>query len=226
MNISRATNKFSRGLSLLEVLLVVMIIVAIFVMPIHLVYKKEKAHADRVRCINNLKQVGLSSILWERDHGDKFPDKFPWEIAQTNGGTMEFTSGPNLWRHFQVMSNELSTPSILVCPADDSSVAATNFTHFNNANISYFIALEGTQSAPDSLVSGDRNITNGTSIEHGILNLTPNHAAGWTKEMHRLIGLTVTADGSAALLSTPQLRDHVSRGVDTTNRLLMPVREP
>ena len=54
---------------------------------------------------------------------------------------MEFNTGADTFRHFQVMSNELSTPKILVCPAD-TRVAAANFVRLKNQNVSYFVGLE------------------------------------------------------------------------------------
>ena len=43
----------------------------------------------------------------------------------------------NSWRHFQVMSNELNTPKILVCPEDASKSAASNFASLGAGNVSY-----------------------------------------------------------------------------------------
>ncbi len=77
-------------------------------------YKSARERQLRFQCINNLKQVGLAFRVWEGDHGDKYP----MAVSETNGGTMEFITGQNAFRHFLAMSNELSTPKILVCPAD------------------------------------------------------------------------------------------------------------
>jgi len=41
---------------------------------------------------------------------------------------MELLGGPDAWKTFQVMSNELSTPIILFCPQDSEHAGyATNF---------------------------------------------------------------------------------------------------
>jgi len=66
----------------------------------------------------------------------------------------------------------------LICPADDR-FAATNFTFLSNSNISFFIGLDATETDPQSFLSGDRNLTNGTPIQNGILKLMPNRATGW-----------------------------------------------
>src|SRR6185437_8608040 len=130
--------------------------------------------------------IGLACRVWEGDHGDNYP----MATSETNGGTMEFTTGPNEWRHFQVMSNELSTPWVLFCPAetDRHRFRATNFVWLNNSNINYFIGVDANENNPQLILSGDRNLTNGTPIKNGILELTSNQLVGWTAEMHHQIG--------------------------------------
>ena len=39
--------------------------------------------------------------------------------------------------HFQVLSNELSTPKLLVCPADSNRQPALTFLSLQPANVSY-----------------------------------------------------------------------------------------
>lgn len=225
MNLTLATKRFSRGLTLLEALLVVAIFVAIFFSFVAVVMNKEKAHTNRIQCLNNLKQIGLASIMWQEDHGGKFTNEFPWEIDETNGGTLQIASGPNLWRHFIVLSNELSTPTILVCPADKSRVAATNFHFFNNSNISYFLNLDSTETNSEGLLSGDRNITNGTPIESGVLKLTPDHVAGWDRGMHQQFNNLLLAHSGVEETGANGLREVIARS-GATNRLLMPILEP
>ena len=63
-------------------------------------------------------------------------------VSTDKGGTMEFNTGADTFRHFQVMSNELSTPRILICPADTRAIT-NNFARLNNQNVSYFVGLGG-----------------------------------------------------------------------------------
>ena len=44
-----------------------------------------KARAQRIACVNNLKQVGLAFRVWALDHQDRFPFNVPAKEA----GTME-----------------------------------------------------------------------------------------------------------------------------------------
>ena len=94
-----------------------------------------------INCVNNLKQVGLAFRVWDGDHGDQYP----FNVSTNQGGTLEWCAvgadglDLNSWRHFQVMSNELSTPIILHCPADQIHQPALDFTHFTAENVSYLV---------------------------------------------------------------------------------------
>jgi len=65
------------------------------------------------------------------------------EIDSTGLGTLEFCAlgsdgaDNNAALHFQAMSNELSTPIILVCPADSSKRPAFSFQNLQSVNVSY-----------------------------------------------------------------------------------------
>ncbi|HLX69068.1 MAG TPA: type II secretion system protein [Verrucomicrobiae bacterium] len=178
----------------------------------------------RIRCLNNLKQAGLAFRIWEGDNSDKYP----MAVSCTNGGAMEFTSGPNAFRTFQVMSNEISTPKVLICPmeTDNTRFIATNFNDFCNSNISYFVGLDAAETNATTLLLGDHNITNGTPLKNGLLALTTNRLAGWTKEVHNQIGNICLADGNVQQDSTTGLQDQIAQTGVVTNRLLMPILGP
>jgi len=182
-----------------------------------------KQQALRVICANNLKYIGLALDSWASDHHEKFP----MEISQTNGGTMEFKSGPNEWRHFQVMTNEFASPKVLLCPADDlRPLAATNFTFFNNSNLSFFINLDYSRPNPSAIWSGDRNLTNGAPTRNGILEVTTNQPTRWTAEMHHKHGNLLLFDGSVSQVNEAGLRKAIENSGAPTNRLQMPVLGP
>jgi type II secretory pathway pseudopilin PulG len=211
------------ALTLVEVLVIVAIFAVLFMMllpPSH----GGRARAGRIRCVINLKDIGLATRAWEGDHGDRYP----WSIPGTNGGTMDFISGPNLWRHFQVMSNQLVDPKILICPADPDRrrKVATNFTLLSNSNLSYFIDLDSAEIDPQRILSGDCNITNGTPIKNGILELTTHNPPGWTAEMHDHVGNLLLSDGSVQQMSQTGLRSAVENTGTFTNRLQMPILGP
>jgi hypothetical protein len=64
-------------------------------------------------------------------------------VSTADGGTRELCSpgddgyDKNSMAHFLVMSNELSTPKILVCPSDPSKTAVSDWRYLQPANVSY-----------------------------------------------------------------------------------------
>jgi hypothetical protein len=74
---------------------------------------KAKEKAMSIACVNNLKQFGIAVRVWALDNNDSNP--------------------PNVLS----MSNELSTPKILLCPADTNREVAIDWSTFTMANCSY-----------------------------------------------------------------------------------------
>jgi type II secretory pathway pseudopilin PulG len=215
--------KRSSALSFVDVLVVLAVlgILAALLLPRFLI---EKRKAQRIHCVDNLKQIGQAFTLWSSNHGEKYPI----QLSITNGGTMEYTSGPNAFRHFQ-MSNELSMSSLFYfCPAESDSrrKAATNINTLSNSNISYFVGLDASRSNLKSILAGDRNITNATSPRNGILEVTTNNPSGWTKEMHHEIGNIVLVNGSVWQLNISRLQETIANTSLATNHLQMPILVP
>lgn len=92
-------------------------------------------------CVNQLKQIGLAFRMWALDHDDKFP----FNAGLQAGGTMELCArgndgfDTNAPVHFQVLSNELNTPNLLVCPKDSSRQPARDFGMLQAVNVTYLI---------------------------------------------------------------------------------------
>ncbi|NDD39229.1 MAG: hypothetical protein EB082_12615 [Verrucomicrobia bacterium] len=91
---------------------------------------KAKAKAARIKCANNLKQVGLGFKVFANDNDDRFPYRVsnfgglvPGTFAST-ATTPNTTTVANqrVWKHFLVMSNELGSAKILMCPGDKNKL--------------------------------------------------------------------------------------------------------
>jgi hypothetical protein len=100
---------------------------------------RAKARAQSVKCVNNMKQVGLAVRVWAIDHDGEYP----FNLSTNKGGTLELCArgsdgfDRNAAFHLQVVSNELSTTKILVCPGDTKKQPALDFQSLQPAHVSY-----------------------------------------------------------------------------------------
>ena len=137
---------------------------------------------------------------------------------------MELANGSTAWINFAVMSNELSTPIILICPADRSRSAAKDFTTgFNNASVSYFVGLDANESQSEMFLSGDEHFAlGGVPVKSGLLELPTNAPVAWTTARHNSIGNIALTDGSVDQAHTELLQKLLQRTGVATNRLALP----
>jgi hypothetical protein len=88
--------------------------------------------AERIQCVNNLKQVGLAFRIWAGDNTNKYPTSLV------------------------VMSNELSTTKILVCPSDKARqpFASLGFGQFQDNMTSYqFTVKPDDENYPECIIA-------------------------------------------------------------------------
>jgi prepilin-type processing-associated H-X9-DG protein len=173
-----------------------------------------KQQALRIKCRSNLRCMGCAFRLFATDNDDKYV----MQLLTNATGVLE---PQPVTRYFQLMSNELTTPYVMICPGDDRT-RASGFGTLCGTNISYFIGLDAVEVRPSMLLAGDRKLTNGQSPVSGILELRSSFPAGWTRDLHSRRGNIIMGDGSVQSVNSAELQESLRNTGDATNRIVLP----
>ncbi len=204
----------TRAFTLIELLVVIAIIgiLAALLLP---ALSRSLRQADRVHCLNNLRQIGISFQQFADDHRNRFP----MQVAAAEGGAREATESArdrtgffvNAVENFIAVERELVTPKLLVCRADRRA-AGENFESLHADQVSYLVASNALPGSSLSVLAADRNFE----------ELRPAAGAGDTNvalvfgaTMHQRRGNVLLADGRVEWLrglGTPQLVVDTSTG--------------
>ncbi len=229
-------------------LLVVIAIIAILAALLLPALARAKSKAQRISCTNNLKQVGLSFRTWAIDNDGRMP----MQVAQAQGGDSEDIgirvaaatqlASRGVSKMFLTMSNELSTPKILYCPAEYESTARTAATSFggvvvanaiafmNDLNVSYFIGVDADETYPQLFLTGDHNLGGNAnppttaflaapSVGTPFVALGTNFAStttgpAWMDNQHSKQGNVGLADGSVQGWTRARLQEALKNSGD------------
>jgi len=211
-----------QGMTLIEVLVVIVVLVVLVSM---LLPVKASCHckSSRISCINNMKQIGTAYRIWENDNGGKFP----MQQVEEQGGMAELLlKTPNAGRYsylvYSIMQNEMGqSPKIVLCPAD-ARIANTNFYYnprnaptesglkspvpgnfgtFDNTDVSYFCGVGASDTMPESILGGDRNLG-----DNGFLNRATGEVESSGQDQNFGISGTVASSegpcGADAIVNT------------------------
>jgi prepilin-type N-terminal cleavage/methylation domain-containing protein len=249
MNSQRRSTEL-RGLTMVELLVVIVVIVvlAAFFLP---VLARKKAKSSKAACQSNLKQIGIAFRTWEGDYGDKYPQELiasgntnfplgsdptgyilnhPFPTNTAVGASLPYDYA---YQCYQVMSNELNNPKVMLCPQDDRPIGSipsdfinlppSNTAAFNNSTVSYFVGVDADETRPKMLLGGDRNLMmNGVEVVPGLVILGTKTPIGWSAKMHSGKGNILFANGSVQRTTPSSFQIFLGNTGTNVNRLAIP----
>jgi hypothetical protein len=221
------TARSDRAFTATEAMIVVVMLMVLAVLAMMWV-KDQQAKSEkaaRIRCVGNLKNLGLAFKVFANDNDDKFPFATTNVLAGGNDHT--------LWLHFQAMSNECGSAKILVCPADrerydniksDFSAGPDGLASVGNAAVGFAAGLDASESNPNSILLLDRNlVTNSWNLRGKVLLAFPTRPPAWDGSQHKLRGNLALSDGSVQQVTLAGLSNQVAQAGIATNHLLLPL---
>jgi len=188
--------RYRQGGGLVELLIVTgtLALLATVLLPRTL---SSRAQATRIACVNNLKQTGLASRMWASDH-DKL---FPWQVCTNEKGSFEFIQSGKVSPLLLPTSSEVPSPKVFWCPADNRRISTESFAEFHDQNVSYFVGLDASEEHPETILSGDRNISVDGKTGPRLVSIAAETALAWTKDLHNRAGNVGLVDGSVQQLT-------------------------
>ena len=222
----------SQAFALREALVIIALLAVLMAMLLPAM-TKAKVRISRINCANNLKQISLAFKMWPIDSTDSYPT----QVSVTNGGTMELIVQGDVFTTFLVMSNELNTPNVLICPNETEAKRTTATTwsdqapagqipFTNNNNTSYFIGVDAEDAWPQMLLVGDSHFAlDGKRVPPGLRRLGTNSPVSWPepiRERHERGGNIGLTDGSVINCDTKSFREMLRQSGNPNNRLAIP----
>jgi prepilin-type N-terminal cleavage/methylation domain-containing protein len=226
LGMKMATTNFKHaGLTLIELVVVIVVIavLAVLLTPGRPIHKR----AYIVVCMSHQKQIDLGLMLFEEDNSGRFP----WQVAGTNGGSLEAVSQNQVAPHFQALSNYFPTSmiltNVLLCPTDNKRNAAANISQLRDENVSYFLNQDASKNS-SSILGGDRHLkVDDKPVHPGLFICTSNMALGWSSELHSNVfngptGGLMFGDGHFKFIPNKEMNDYIQRQPAATNRFDVP----
>lgn len=236
--------------TLIELIVVVAVIAMLAVSVLPALAARSRPQVLRLTCSNNLKQVGLAFRTWAAANNGQMPMTVPGAQGGASSDvdsyartvTSSQVTSHGACKIFLCLSNQLTTPKFLFCPAEYESAwrqSATTFSgtiapgavpYTNDLNISYFVGVDASEINPRMLLAGDHNLggnantpttaylaapnSGNAKLSLGT-NFNVNQGPAWMDNMHGKQGNVGMADGSVEWFSRTNLQTALKNSGDS-----------
>jgi len=213
-----APNASHKGMTLLEVLVVLFVIAILAAMLLPASTGPSKA--PLVTCMSHLKQTGLGFVIYADDNGGKFP----MQPSAAPGDTTAIISSGHTFPTFQKIQKYVPNPGNLICPVDKTRLAATNYASLSDLNISYFLNVDAATNNPaQTILAGDRYLQiDGRPVNSGLFFLSTNLSLSWSPRYHHNKGILAFSDDHVEISTSIKLPASLQNQPLATNRLSLP----
>lgn len=130
-----------------------------------------------LQCQENLRFIAIALQDFSTEHGDRFP----WEIPQSQGGSLEAISSGQAAPHFRSLTNTIRNTRTLLCPMDPMRYRGATLTSLDDSAISYFLNISARKESKNTILAGDRTISTTEDNTTGEIGVNSKSALQWTR---------------------------------------------